>query len=85
MLEGEFQIFVILFSPPSRYKVQFIDADSANDSGQKYDEAPTTAHQSANEEHPFYARVISNERMTADDHWQNVRLMRFDISQSGMR
>ena len=35
--------------------------------------------------HPFYARLISNSRVTAADHWQDVRLVQFDIKGSGMR
>ncbi len=35
--------------------------------------------------HPFHARLISNNRVTAADHWQDVRLVQFDIKGSGMR
>ena len=35
--------------------------------------------------HPFHARLISNRRVTAADHWQDVRLVCFDIKGSGMR
>lgn len=35
--------------------------------------------------HPFNARLISNSRVTAADHWQDVRLVQFDIKGSGMR
>lgn len=35
--------------------------------------------------HPFHARLISNSRLTAADHWQDVRLIQFDIKGSGMR
>ena len=34
---------------------------------------------------PFHARLISNSRVTAADHWQDVRLVQFDIKGSGMR
>ena len=35
--------------------------------------------------HPFHARLISNSRLTAADHWQDVRLVQFDIKGSGTR
>ena len=35
--------------------------------------------------HPFCSRLISNNRVTAVDHWQDVRLVQFDIKGSGMR
>lgn len=35
--------------------------------------------------HPFCARLLSNNRVTTVDHWQDVRLVQFDIKGSGMR
>lgn len=31
---------------------------------------------------PFFATVASNERLTPDDHWQDVRLVTFDVGES---
>lgn len=36
------------------------------------------------EVNPFYAELIGNERVTAVDHWQDVRLLTFDISDSNI-
>lgn len=36
-------------------------------------------------ENPFWAPLISNERVTHSDHFQDVRLVRLDISCSGIR
>jgi sulfite reductase alpha subunit-like flavoprotein len=36
------------------------------------------------EVHPFYAELSCNERVTAADHWQDVRLLTFDISDSSI-
>ncbi|GAU96944.1 hypothetical protein RvY_08310 [Ramazzottius varieornatus] len=35
-------------------------------------------------DHPFQATLISNKRATAEDHFQNVRFMKFDLASSGM-
>jgi len=35
--------------------------------------------------HPFYSRLISNDRVTSDDHWQDVRLVCFDITHSDIK
>ncbi len=34
---------------------------------------------------PFHSRLISNERITAGEHWQDVRLIRLDIKDSNIR
>ena len=34
---------------------------------------------------PFPAKLVSNVRVTARDHFQDVRLVTFDIAESGMR
>ena len=35
--------------------------------------------------HPFQAQMMSIERVTDEDHWQDVRLIKFDISGSNIR
>lgn len=35
-----------------------------------------------NDRQPFPATLIGNERLTAANHWQDVRLLTFDIAQS---
>jgi sulfite reductase alpha subunit-like flavoprotein len=37
------------------------------------------------ETRPFYAKVIGNERITAAEHWQDVRLLTFDIHGSNIK
>jgi len=37
------------------------------------------------ESRPFYASVVGNERVTAEDHWQDVRLITFDVTDSNLR
>ncbi|XP_044174557.1 NADPH-dependent diflavin oxidoreductase 1-like [Acropora millepora] len=72
--------------PPSRYKVKFVDSNcSANGvfciSNEENHDKPNPA---PCKRHPFYAKLISNHRMTAPDHWQDVRLVQLDIKGSGM-
>lgn len=35
--------------------------------------------------HPFHARMVANERVTSSHHFQDVRLITFDISTAGIR
>ncbi|XP_030062090.1 NADPH-dependent diflavin oxidoreductase 1 isoform X2 [Microcaecilia unicolor] len=37
------------------------------------------------EQQPFFAPMLSNERVTARSHFQDVRLIEFDITNSGMK
>ena len=36
-------------------------------------------------EHPFLARLVSNERVTPSSHFQDVRLVSFDVGGSEIR
>lgn len=60
--------------PPSRYRVEFTED---NTGAWSPDGLPTWHYQK-----PFPARLISNDRVTAPDHWQDVRLVRLDITGS---
>ncbi|XP_063792224.1 NADPH-dependent diflavin oxidoreductase 1 isoform X2 [Pseudophryne corroboree] len=35
--------------------------------------------------HPFHAPLVSNQRVTSEDHFQDVRLIEFDIAGSGVQ
>ncbi|KAK2553223.1 NADPH-dependent diflavin oxidoreductase 1 [Acropora cervicornis] len=72
--------------PPSRYKVIFVDSSCSGNgvfcsSNEENHDKPNPA---PCKRHPFYAKLISNHRMTAADHWQDVRLVQLDIKGSGM-
>lgn len=41
--------------------------------------SPVTEHQ------PFHATVTDNKRVTASDHWQDVRLLTLDITNSDLK
>ncbi|XP_078382662.1 NADPH-dependent diflavin oxidoreductase 1-like isoform X2 [Oculina patagonica] len=76
--------------PPPRFKVKFVNSDTkgtVNTSNMLQSssiENQVTSHSTPCRRHPFHARLISNNRVTAADHWQDVRLVQFDIKGSGM-
>ena len=75
------QIMIVFCSPPSRYKVEFVTTaptDSMNG------RAEQNSNSTYSQENPFPARLIDNQRVTAADHWQDVRLIRLDITGSGI-
>jgi len=66
---------------PSKYGVMWEEADVDADSVHVSNGLSTTPSATT----PFSAAVIGNERITADDHWQDVRKISFDISGSNIR
>ncbi len=48
-------------------------------SGRSFDDEDTRTEM-ASEEKPFYATLTNNQRVTSDEHWQNTRLLEFDVS-----
>ena len=49
------------------------------------DTRDTKVNHHYSQEKPFLAKLISNKRVTADDHWQDVRLIKLDIEDSGIK
>lgn len=71
-----------LCRPPPRFKVAFNPAED------RVNAVPTSVSNGISQytgDHPFHASLISNERLTSDDHWQDVRLIRLDIEGSGIK
>eukprot|EP00112_Aurelia_sp_Birch-Aquarium-sp1_P018730 Seg4510.1 transcript_id=Seg4510.1/GoldUCD/mRNA.D3Y31 product="NADPH-dependent diflavin oxidoreductase 1" protein_id=Seg4510.1/GoldUCD/D3Y31 len=70
--------------PSSRFKVEISQTNGyqpvrdrcPNELGQKL------GRKSWSKDRPFQARIIKNQRMTASHHWQDVRLIKFDITGS---
>lgn len=58
------------------YEIKFVDSieDNIINEASNIDESPAT------EKRPFYTRIKSNKRVTCTSHWQDVRLIDFDIS-----
>ncbi|XP_019331446.1 NADPH-dependent diflavin oxidoreductase 1 isoform X3 [Alligator mississippiensis] len=65
---------------PPRYALHFLD-ENADDGDQPQQEA---ARDTPSELHPFAALMVCNQRVTAESHFQDVRLIEFDITGSGM-
>ena len=73
--------FSCLFRPGPRYTVKYVNSDVT--SVDRRTTEPTTEPPS--ETKPFYSRLLLNDRVTAPDHWQDVRLLKFDISGSNIK
>ncbi|XP_071820437.1 NADPH-dependent diflavin oxidoreductase 1-like isoform X2 [Apostichopus japonicus] len=71
-------------TPSSRYKACLLPTNDSvvpnGTSGQQ-----NGGHTASSSDGPFYASIISNERVTAPDHFQDVRLIKFDIKASNIK
>nr|XP_033817301.1 NADPH-dependent diflavin oxidoreductase 1 isoform X2 [Geotrypetes seraphini]XP_033817302.1 NADPH-dependent diflavin oxidoreductase 1 isoform X2 [Geotrypetes seraphini] len=67
---------------PPKFILHFLDDDihSKNNDVQSLNLQTTPS-----EQQPFLAPMLSNERVTAQSHFQDVRLIEFDITNSGMK
>ncbi|XP_033122556.1 NADPH-dependent diflavin oxidoreductase 1-like [Anneissia japonica] len=66
--------------PDPYYRVVPVNNEYIHDKSSSYPWNGTTQSHTP----PFFARVISNERVTASDHFQDVRLVKMDISDSSI-
>ncbi|XP_055126237.1 NADPH-dependent diflavin oxidoreductase 1 isoform X8 [Symphalangus syndactylus] len=70
-------------SLPSKFTLLFLqEAPSTGSEGQRV--AHPGSQESPSESKPFLAPVISNQRVTGPSHFQDVRLIEFDVSGSGI-
>ncbi len=69
--------------PPPRFKVEILEGSESVNLQTCNDVKNNGAGLMC--EQPFNARVISNERVTSPEHWQDVRHIKFDIKHSGIR
>uniref|UniRef100_A0A8C6Z1J3 FAD-binding FR-type domain-containing protein n=1 Tax=Nothoprocta perdicaria TaxID=30464 RepID=A0A8C6Z1J3_NOTPE len=67
---------------PPKYTLHYVAEDSSCSDGDVLQ--PRAAKAVPSELHPFAARMVSNERVTAESHFQDVRLIEFDITGSGI-
>ncbi|XP_058301766.1 NADPH-dependent diflavin oxidoreductase 1 isoform X5 [Hylobates moloch] len=68
---------------PSKFTLLFLqEAPSTGSEGQRV--AHPGSQESPSESKPFLAPMISNQRVTGPSHFQDVRLIEFDISGSGI-
>ncbi len=62
--------------PEPTFKVKFLEGELNGDS--PMEEEQESAFYGP--ERPFFAKVTRNERMTSEDHFQDTRLVEFDVS-----
>ncbi|XP_021269649.1 NADPH-dependent diflavin oxidoreductase 1 isoform X2 [Numida meleagris] len=67
---------------PARYTLHYLAEDSLHPDNSLLQPTPPRALPS--ELHPFAARMVSNQRITAESHFQDVRLIEFDVAGSGI-
>ncbi|XP_010562921.1 NADPH-dependent diflavin oxidoreductase 1 isoform X4 [Haliaeetus albicilla] len=68
--------------PPPKYTLHYLAEDSPYPNGGLLQ--PIAPRAVPSELHPFAARVVSNQRVTAESHFQDVRLIEFDVTGSGI-
>lgn len=69
-------------SLPPKYTLHYLPEDSPHPGSDLLQ--PAAPRAAPCELHPFAARVVSNQRVTAQSHFQDVRLIEFDIAGSGI-
>ena len=78
-------------TPPAKFLVNILD--TSTDYSEIISKQKQLRMRSTNDEHvgnswcrtrPFMANLINSERVTSADHFQDVRLIRFDLSHSGI-
>lgn len=70
-------------SLPPKYTLHYLPEDSPHPESDLL-QPPPAPRAAPCELHPFSAPVVSNQRVTAQSHFQDVRLMEFDIAGSGI-
>lgn len=73
-----------LHSLPSKFTLHFLPAaPRVCSEGQRV--AGTDPQGPPSERQPFLAAMVTNQRVTGPSHFQDVRLIEFDITGSGLR
>ncbi|KAM4647594.1 NADPH-dependent diflavin oxidoreductase 1 isoform 3-T3 [Amazona ochrocephala] len=67
---------------PPKYTLHYVAEDSPQPNGILLQ--PTAPRAAPSELCPFAALVVSNQRLTAQSHFQDVRLIEFDVTGSGI-
>lgn len=67
-------------SLPPKFTLQLLEEDASSLHGQQ----KAAGREVPSERCPFPAQVVSNQRVTTGSHFQDVRLIEFDITAAGM-
>lgn len=70
--------------PPPRFLVHFTEPGRTTDENDFHTPVHRPAPDFPTRAHPFHAPLLSNDRVTAPDHFQDVRLVCLDISASNI-
>eukprot|EP00057_Strongylocentrotus_purpuratus_P030077 XP_780652.3 PREDICTED: NADPH-dependent diflavin oxidoreductase 1 [Strongylocentrotus purpuratus] len=73
--------------PPARYNVRFIES-MENGFMKHIADTPIVEPRSSvapSNLCPFHAKMVANERLTAPDHFQDVRLVKLDVQESNIK
>lgn len=84
MLQKVILVVSILNRPPPRYTVTYAQ-ESARVADLSVFRLGNQGNSACSQSNPFYARLLSNDRVTSEDHFQDVRLVRLDIHGSNIR
>ena len=69
---------------PPKYTVRFVTESKQSNGYETRPNSQKVENGAYNEQQPFQARLLSNDRVTATDHFQDVRLIRLDLTDSGI-
>ena len=73
---------ICVCSLPPKYRIQIVNNAEPGSHVLKSASESSSVPSAVN---PFNARLLSNSRVTAEDHWQDVRLVCLDITNSHIR
>lgn len=73
-----------LHSLPSKFTMQFLP-ETPRTCSEEQCVARTDPQSPPSELQPFLAPMVTNQRVTGPSHFQDVRLIEFDITGSGIR
>ena len=68
--------------PDRRFIVDYVEEVSAVPADVR--ETPANG-ETPSETRPYYARLISNARVTGREHWQDVRIVKLDITAANIK
>lgn len=72
------------FVLPPKFSFQFVE-HNVNEEAVLQPPPTRDGQHPPSQEHPFFAQMISNKRVTEESHFQDVRLVEFDITGSGIQ
>ncbi|KAJ7308071.1 hypothetical protein JRQ81_008576 [Phrynocephalus forsythii] len=69
---------------PPKFTLHFLEDASGEDLRERSPRQERAPEEPPSERHPFPACLVSNQRVTSESHFQDVRLLQFDVSGSGV-